>query len=209
VIKKNGKVSIKNLNSSPWKVADKTLGLHSEHDLLPSQLEKFESHHIYELHGMRYQFHSPFEIPSSTNTKFISKAWSITNFEIDVDITKLGDNLMDYGVEKSDFFKINMKVKITIFRRNCFFENENPLEFFKIYTENNCIQECYSTFTLKTCGCVRFYMIRSQSTKICGHLERNCYKKAEKKFETASCKCLPDCNLMEYIVEEKSKNFAK
>lgn len=44
--------------------------------------------------------------------------------------------------------------------RECFFSEEHPLRFFKIYTKNNCDQECLSNFTKISCGCVRFSMPR-------------------------------------------------
>lgn len=41
-------------------------------------------------------------------------------------------------------------------RRQCFFDSERQLRFFKAYTQRNCELECLSNFTLAQCGCVKF-----------------------------------------------------
>lgn len=43
-------------------------------------------------------------------------------------------------------------------QRQCFFDSERQLRFFKIYNQNNCEAECVSNFTKEECGCVKFSM---------------------------------------------------
>lgn len=43
-------------------------------------------------------------------------------------------------------------------QRQCFFNSERKLRFYKIYTQNNCESECLSNFTIHECGCVKFSM---------------------------------------------------
>lgn len=43
-------------------------------------------------------------------------------------------------------------------QRQCFFNSERQLRFFKIYTQNNCHAECLSNFTQIECGCAKFSM---------------------------------------------------
>lgn len=43
-------------------------------------------------------------------------------------------------------------------QRQCFYKSENPLRFFKFYTETNCKTECLANFTRFNCGCVKFSM---------------------------------------------------
>jgi hypothetical protein len=112
MIKKYEKDTIKNDKPPPWKVEDKTLGLFSEHEALPTFIKRFQSHHKYESLGTRYQFHSPFEIPSTKDTRFMSKPWSVTDFEIDVDISELGENLLKYGVKRFEMFLKRFFIKI-------------------------------------------------------------------------------------------------
>lgn len=46
--------------------------------------------------------------------------------------------------------------------RECFFDVERPLRFFKQYTHVNCEMECLANFTLNQCGCVKMSMPRKQ-----------------------------------------------
>lgn len=43
-------------------------------------------------------------------------------------------------------------------QRQCFFESERQLRYFKMYTKTNCEMECLFNFTKKMCGCEPFYM---------------------------------------------------
>lgn len=45
-------------------------------------------------------------------------------------------------------------------QRQCFFNAERRLRFFKMYTQNNCEAECLANFTKIACGCVKFSMPR-------------------------------------------------
>lgn len=47
---------------------------------------------------------------------------------------------------------------ICVRRRQCFFNNERYLRFFKLYTQANCELECLTNHTLKECSCVKFSM---------------------------------------------------
>lgn len=42
--------------------------------------------------------------------------------------------------------------------RNCYFNSEYQLKYFKIYTSNNCHEECLRDSIEKECGCVKFSM---------------------------------------------------
>lgn len=41
--------------------------------------------------------------------------------------------------------------------RNCYYQHEKVLKFFKLYTYQNCKLECVANNTLRTCGCNAFY----------------------------------------------------
>lgn len=43
-------------------------------------------------------------------------------------------------------------------QRQCFFDGERQLRFFKLYAHQNCELECLTNYTLHECGCVRFSM---------------------------------------------------
>lgn len=42
--------------------------------------------------------------------------------------------------------------------RQCFFNEERDLRYFKVYTQKNCELECLSNYTVKHCGCAKFSM---------------------------------------------------
>lgn len=43
-------------------------------------------------------------------------------------------------------------------KRECLFSNERRLEYYKTYTQNNCILECEAWYTKEKCNCVLHYM---------------------------------------------------
>ena len=45
---------------------------------------------------------------------------------------------------------------ISVYSRQCYFENERPLRFFTTYTTKNYLEECHSNISLQRCGCVEF-----------------------------------------------------
>lgn len=104
-------------------------------------------------------------------------------------------------------------------KRQCFFNSERKLRFFKIYTQNNCEAECMANWTQISCGCVRFSMPRDNITRICGTPKINCYRKAEQRMfdEHAlknpakefheNCTCLPSCTSITYGSLEKKSIF--
>lgn len=73
-----------------------------------------------------------------------------------------------YHLPSSESAKIAVKSKLTLTseglrnykpnQRQCFYNSERQLRFFKIYTETNCEIECLSNFTKSECGCVKFSM---------------------------------------------------
>lgn len=49
-------------------------------------------------------------------------------------------------------------------QRECFFNSERRLAFFKTFSDKNCIYECVSNYTAMVCGCVPFNMPRMYYT---------------------------------------------
>lgn len=85
--------------------------------------------------------------------------------------TTPGDSLYD-----ADFFDIRFSVDLlygitasvvsipkSLFKyqpkkRECFFNSERQLRFFKAYTKKSCEDECVANFTIRECGCVKLSM---------------------------------------------------
>jgi acid-sensing ion channel, other len=84
-------------------------------------------------------------------------------------------------------------------KRNCYFEDERKLKFFKTYTKALCDFECLANFTLVQCGCVKFSMPRENSTRICGLNETSCYIEVAKNWNL-TCGCLKSCTYITYDV---------
>jgi amiloride-sensitive sodium channel len=86
--------------------------------------------------------------------------------------------------------------------RQCYFDGEKKLKFFKIYTEKNCKFECLTNLTLTKHGCVRYYMPRFKSTPICTTKELDAVSYTEIDFEDGldsnQCDCYPPCNNINY-----------
>lgn len=66
-------------------------------------------------------------------------------------LTTTSDGLRKYSIEK----------------RQCLFNSENHLNFFKFYSQGNCENECLANYTLKKCGCVKFSQPSNYCAKLC------------------------------------------
>nr|XP_049464936.1 pickpocket protein 28-like [Anopheles coluzzii] len=102
-------------------------------------------------------------------------------------------------------------------KRQCFFNHERHLRYFKIYNQENCELECLTNVTQAMCGCVRFSMPRSNDTKVCPLSMFHCMSDAkwivydiddpdrpvnEKITAMVNrCNCLPACSSISYDVE--------
>lgn len=50
--------------------------------------------------------------------------------------------------------------------RQCFFNFERRLHFYRLYTEHNCVAECLTNYTLQECQCAKFSMPSEYSSFI-------------------------------------------
>ncbi|XP_050421675.1 pickpocket protein 28-like isoform X2 [Adelges cooleyi] len=91
--------------------------------------------------------------------------------------------------------------------RNCYFQHEKPLRYFKVYTENNCDIECRINNTIKRCGCSAYYHPRDYDIPICGSASYACmintpgYSIFNEKFPDSiedECDCMPACTEVRY-----------
>lgn len=86
--------------------------------------------------------HEPGEIPRSDLKYFIVPLDQVVTVSVRPKMIKTSDYLKSYGVEK----------------RQCVFSDENDLDYFKVYTQQNCELECISKLLQNFCDCVPFYM---------------------------------------------------
>lgn len=124
--------------------------------------------------------------------------------------------------------------KYPIETRQCYFNSDRSLKFFKYYSQSNCEYECLTNFTLLACNCVRVTMPRDNSTRICILEDRYCLMLSHKLFRAKSlfdldsriedarghfdseiiqrmteqsCDCLPSCVSLNY--EISTSHFAR
>lgn len=118
--------------------------------------------------------------------------------------------------------------------RNCYYNRERKLKFFREYTQYNCELECLSDFTLDRCGCVKFSMPRTvwfdqncfrsiesekmitfsgtNGTRICGPQKDQCRKEAQDDaykldIHTIKCNCLASCHELWYNAHASQADF--
>ncbi|KAF5300625.1 hypothetical protein FQA39_LY11086 [Lamprigera yunnana] len=88
--------------------------------------------------------------------------------------------------------------------RKCFLMYEKRLQYFKSYTQYNCMVECEANYTLKHCSCVGFYMPKRNHTPLCGPGSLECMKDSTLLYlqsDKTICNCLPSCTSLEYDLE--------
>ncbi|XP_015838363.2 pickpocket protein 28-like [Tribolium castaneum] len=111
-------------------------------------------------------------------------------------------------------------------KRECYFQTDRKLKYFKIYSSLNCRFECLTNYTLDVCGCVSFFMPRENGTKICGTASNDCLTFAEAVLQVThhrsqlnqtqhgesddsdvDCNCLPICDDLTYEVDISQSNW--
>ncbi|XP_013104771.1 pickpocket protein 28 isoform X1 [Stomoxys calcitrans] len=102
-------------------------------------------------------------------------------------------------------------------KRQCYFNDERYLRFFKSYSQSNCQTECLANFTINKCGCAKFWMPKPIDVPTCGLAEVTCYMSAEEEMNFVIsnqtklkstdpsveilCDCIPSCNSLDYNFE--------
>ncbi|KAF2887502.1 hypothetical protein ILUMI_18671, partial [Ignelater luminosus] len=99
--------------------------------------------------------------------------------------------------------------------RKCYFSNERKLTYFNSYSQENCLDECLTNYTIQKCGCIPFYMPRSRSFPICGPASLICIEISQSNFllndannTMINCNCLPSCTSLQYEVEISQSDWA-
>lgn len=100
--------------------------------------------------------------------------------------------------------------------RECYFEGERKLKFFKTYSLANCEEECFSKMIFEHCDCVPFNKPRVENMAIClmGSNRGSCEAFIKSQLDINStlnfstrqnCSCLPTCNSVKYNVKYFSR----
>lgn len=107
-------------------------------------------------------------------------------------------------------------------KRQCYFDDEHPLRFFRNYNQDNCELECLTNYTLESCGCVHFSMPRTNETSVCTLPQARCaanarsalfIRKQSARNGTADylrqCDCLPACTSVRYDLQITEESHAE
>uniref|UniRef100_A0A1B0BH49 Uncharacterized protein n=1 Tax=Glossina palpalis gambiensis TaxID=67801 RepID=A0A1B0BH49_9MUSC len=102
-------------------------------------------------------------------------------------------------------------------KRQCFFNDERYLRYFKSYSQNNCQIECLVNYTISKCGCVKYWMPKPTAIPFCSLEDVFCYTNAEEEMilkiqnqtnekikddnVKVMCDCMPSCNSLDYDFE--------
>lgn len=92
--------------------------------------------------GFKISIHLPMEMPQVTKRSMSLSLSRHMRISVKANVIRTSEILRKYKPEK----------------RQCYFESERQLRFFKVYTQSNCELECLSNFTKIHCGCVKFSM---------------------------------------------------
>ncbi|XP_060517750.1 pickpocket protein 28-like [Cylas formicarius] len=145
--------------------------------------------------GFKVILSNPIETPKMADFGFLVSPGFETRISIEPSVREATDSLRGVAIEK----------------RQCYFSNERPLQYYRSYTQRNCNLECQSNHTLKHCSCVPYYLPKNKFIKYCGKTEKECVDQAKEDMEVvygngSSCHCLPGCFFLRF---SNSKSFAK
>ncbi|XP_061397734.1 pickpocket protein 28-like [Musca vetustissima] len=108
-------------------------------------------------------------------------------------------------------------------KRQCYFNDERYLRYFKFYSQSNCQTECLANYTISKCGCAKFWMPKPMDIPTCGLSQVSCYTNAETEMNLIisnqtkqkavdpsveiMCDCIPSCNSLDYNVEISKSHY--
>ncbi|KAE8752702.1 hypothetical protein FOCC_FOCC000442 [Frankliniella occidentalis] len=159
--------------------------------------------------GFKVLLHNPVETPKIAAFGFLVEPGTENRVAISPVISHTAPSLQTVSVDK----------------RQCLFQHERNLHFYRTYTQRNCILECEANFTLSHCKCVAYYMPKDRLTRICGKKDEQCANIAREAMElrlansaanltqlnisdVPSCQCLPGCSELSYVSSYSSSHFA-
>ncbi|KAK5641661.1 hypothetical protein RI129_010208 [Pyrocoelia pectoralis] len=135
--------------------------------------------------GFKIMIHHPGEMPRFHQHYFWLPMDQLISVSIKPNMITTYDDLKAYKPEA----------------RQCYFQGEKYLKYFRIYNQQNCLLECLTNITFEMCGCVNFYMPRTDDIPICGPALLNCASTANAFIKSNDCDCVPSCYALRYDAE--------
>uniref|UniRef100_A0A1B0DLX3 Uncharacterized protein n=1 Tax=Phlebotomus papatasi TaxID=29031 RepID=A0A1B0DLX3_PHLPP len=121
------------------------------------------------MQGFKVHLHSPDEIPQIARQFFRVPLNQGIMVSVKPSMITTSEGLRAYNpirLTKRSLHFFQMFTNSFRSRRQCYFNHERQLKFFRNYTQKNCELECFSLFMIKECGCAKFYMPRYADTPI-------------------------------------------
>jgi acid-sensing ion channel, other len=134
-----------------------------------------------------FSIHSPYEFPDAfDDLKFYKFDYGKTlDIMVVPEVIWTDEDLIDVAPKK----------------RNCFFDGESELKFFKTYTKTNCEMECYADYLFKRINCTPYYFVREESERVCDLVDIGRMIYAENSSKLRECNCMERCNSIKYKIE--------
>ncbi|KAL3273925.1 hypothetical protein HHI36_015351 [Cryptolaemus montrouzieri] len=164
----------------------------------------------FSLQGIRVSLDTATKIPRPSQIFFSVGLDKLTTAAVTPRLTQTSTKIKHYSPEK----------------RNCFFNTEKKLRFFRYYSQLNCNFECWTNYTKAQCGCVNFYMPKDNETRVCSLGKRFCLEDARLSYtqdilrerlksagsvkygnKTTECNCLPLCSDLTYSAELSTSDW--
>jgi amiloride-sensitive sodium channel len=96
----------------------------------------------FEKNEFQVLLHSPGDVPRLAKSYFRIPFNKVVTAAITPGLIKISSSIKSLSAEQ----------------RHCYLKSERPLQHFKIYSQSNCLLECFANYTLKKCGCVSYFM---------------------------------------------------
>lgn len=120
------------------------------------------------LQGFRLSLHTPVEIPQLSKQFYSVPFQKQSTFSVRPNMIYSSKDVEDYDPVS----------------RQCYFNYEKKLKFFKTYSKSSCELECLAEQILSSCGCVKFSMPHFNSTQVCDNSKLQCIHEAEMNHTT-------------------------
>ncbi|ODN05518.1 Pickpocket protein 28 [Orchesella cincta] len=155
--------------------------------LVNPELKKYSSCNTNDGWGLKMVAHSPISLPDIMSYGKPIAPNSEVFANIDPQLT-LGND---------DLYSVNIK------KRGCYLDKDKEAELpnYKYYSSENCMEECIGQLTYQNCSCVRYFMPRNSTQKICDAKKRECAENVKNNAagKSGACShCWPSCTEIKY-----------
>ncbi|XP_055622258.1 pickpocket protein 28-like [Toxorhynchites rutilus septentrionalis] len=144
--------------------------------------------------GFKIAVNAPYKAPAVSQGYYTVYPLQTVFIMVNPELIETADGLKKHSYEK----------------RECFFQSERSLRFYKIYNQANCMIECLANQTLEVCGCLTLNFPGEYNLRRCDASQLDCKAMVEREMyhkivdsilrnhPTSHCECLPVCHSVKY-----------